>query len=607
MTNIQAPTAVPNLTKSVKSALLFMTKRERSKFFLLVALRALASLLDLLGVIALGLVATTLASTVTMADKADGGVTVAGITLSANEPQKLFPILLAILALFVIKAVASYFLTGSIALLVATIEARASVSVATIVLGGGLEDARSLSREELFFASFAGTSAAFSAQLNALATLISEGFLFACLTVTFFLVDASSTVIVALYFAVVALLIQFAVGKRLQKAATSVRELHLAQDQTLNDLFGSFRELAVANRRNYFFTRISHLRHLAASDVAVQLKLGTLPRHLIETSVIFGVLALGSYKFATGNLADSALMLSVFLTGSLRMMAAMLPFQAALTSLRQSVPAAQKALELLNGGTYADTASDFRVASLHPKAHEGGGLSFEKVWFSYRDGTRPVLKNLSFSVEKGQQLAIIGRSGSGKSTIADLICGMLKPTSGCISYGETSDVSRIAYVPQRPSVISGTILHNITLGALEEPLDLRRLENALDAANLSEYVNQLPEGFETDLGKHLDSLSGGQLQRLGIARALYQNPDILVLDEATSSLDSNAEHEVGQTLERLRGKVTVVVIAHKLVTVQHSDKVLLMESGELLDEGTFNEVVNRNPSVAKAVELSSIQ
>jgi ATP-binding cassette subfamily C protein len=607
MTSAKSPKVVPTLNNSLKLALRYMTKRERARFFLLVALRALASLLDLLGVVALGLVATTLASMVTMASTGAPTTSIAGVTFSANNPQELALTLVAILALFVVKAVTSYFLTGSIALIVATVEARASVSVATIVLGGGLEDARSHSREELFFASFAGTSAAFSAQLNALATLISEGFLFACLTITFFVVDAASTVIVAIYFAVVALLIQLAVGKRLQKAATSVRELHLAQDQTLNDLFSSFRELTVANRRSHYFERISQLRHSAASDVAVQLKLGTLPRHLIETSLILGVLALGSYKFATGNLADSALMLGVFLTGSLRMMAAMLPWQAALISLRQSLPAAQKALDLLKADSGAGSVAEIRITPSQQKVRAGASLAFDNVSFSYRDGDRLALKGLSFSVENGQQLAIIGRSGSGKSTIADLICGILEPSSGCINYGETSELPKIAYVPQRPSAISGTILDNITLGASAEPIDDIRLENAISAANLSEYVSQLPEGLETDMGKHMDSLSGGQLQRLGIARALYQEPDILVLDEATSSLDSTAEYEVGQTLERLRGKVTVVVIAHKLVTVQHSDKVLFMESGHLLDQGTFDQVAKRNPSVAKAVELSSIQ
>ena len=605
--NSELSGGVPNIKASLALTLRFLTKKERAKFFTLVGLRALTSLLDLMGVVALGLVATALASMVVSSNTVNASNSFAGISLSLAEPKSLALTLALILLLFILKALASFVLTGSIALLVARVEARASVAVATTVLGGGLEDARSHSREELFFASFAGTSAAFSTQLNGVATLISEGFLFCCLTATFFVVDAVSTLIVAIYFALVALLIQLAVGKRMQRAATAVRELHLAQDQVLNDLFGSFRELAVANRRGHYFARISQLRQTAAADVAVQLKLGTLPRHLIETSVILGVLALGAAKFAAGNLEDSALMLGVFLTGSLRMMAAMLPWQAALISLRQSLPAAQKALALLNSSWAQEATPVGESDESRAGASAGSALSFENVAFTYRDGDQPALENLSFTVNRGQQLAIIGRSGSGKSTIADLICGILEPTSGRIGFGEFADRPRIAYVPQRPSAISGSILDNITLGSERDQIDQTRLEKAILGANLEEFVKRLPDGLDTDMGRHMDGLSGGQLQRLGIARALYQDPDVLVLDEATSSLDSSAEHEVGRTLEGLKGKATVVVIAHKLVTVQHSDKVLFMDSGRLRDEGSFDQVVQRNPEVAKAVELSTIQ
>lgn len=597
----------PSMRSSLALTLRFLTSKERVRFFLLVGFRALASLLDLMGVVALGLVATALASMVANPSSGSTSPTVLGITLSLTDPKNLGLSLLLILILFISKALVSFLLTGSIALLVATVEARASVAVATTVLGGGLEDARSHSREELFFASFAGTSAAFSTQLNALATLISEGFLFVCLTVTFFVVDAASTLIVAIYFALVALLIQLAVGKRMQKAATAVRELHLAQDQALNDLFGSFRELTVAKRRSHYFARISELRHSSASHVAVQLKLGTLPRHLIETSVILGVLALGVVKFASGNLEDSALMLGVFLTGSLRMMAAMLPWQAALIALRQSLPASQKALALLNTNAANSEKAGYEIGEADVRGISGSTLTFENVSFTYRDSDKPALENLSFSVHEGQQLAVIGSSGSGKSTIADLICGILEPTSGRVSFGEHEGPPRIAYVPQRPSAISGSILDNITLGLARDQIDMTRLERAVASANLEEYVRQLPEGLETDMGKHMDGLSGGQLQRLGIARALYQEPNVLVLDEATSSLDSSAEHEVGQTLERLKGVVTVVVIAHKLVTVQHADKVLFMDGGHVRDQGSFEQIVERNPEVAKAVELSNIQ
>jgi ATP-binding cassette, subfamily B, bacterial PglK len=418
---------------ALKGALSYLSPKERSKYFALVTLRALAAILDLLGVIALGFVASVLTSAVTgTASKIT--IPVIGDLLRSPGQGQLAVVLVGILILFVSKAAISIVLTGAIATVVANVEARASLDVARNVLGGSLEDARARSREELFFASFAGTSAAFTAQLNALATLISEGFLFVCLTLTFLVVDATSTLLVAAYFGLIAFFIQMAVGRRLQRAATSVRELHLQQDQALNDLFNSFRELSVANRREDFFSRIATLRGRTARGVATQLRLGTLPRHLIETAVILGVVVLAAIKMTTGDLQSSSLMLGVFLTGSLRMMAAMLPWQAALMSLRQSEPAAEKALELLrHTGTTGRTGHGENEAE--PQAQVA--LKFDRVIFKYKDSPNIVLDRVDFEVPSGSQTAIIGKSGSGKSTIADLVCGLLEPAEGSVMLGVT--------------------------------------------------------------------------------------------------------------------------------------------------------------------------
>lgn len=604
---IKENSAIPTVANSLSRTLRFLSAKERFRFFLLVTLRAMTGLLDLLGVVSLGFLATLLPNIASPSSPKIASPSIAGFSLVFVDVWQILVALAGILLLFIVKAAISFSLTGAIATLVARIEARASVRVASKILGGSLEDARSHSREELFFASFAGTAAAFSAQLNALATLISEGFLFVCLTATFLVVDAVSTILVALYFALIAFTIQIAVGKRLQKAATSVRELHLAQDQVLNDLFGSFRELSVAGRRTQYFDNISRLRSAAAADVSKQIRLGTVPRHLVETAVIMGVLALIAVKISTGGLADSTLMLGVFLTGSMRLMAAMLPLQAALISLKQSLPAAQKALALLEDNVVFLEENHKESPSSRSQPRALVGLVFDQVTFKYRGADAAALSRVSFDIQGGQQVAIIGRSGSGKSTIADLICGVLAPTLGKIVIGDGPGSPRVAYVPQRPSAISGSIVDNITLAAPLAELDKDRLDRAVKAASLQDFIKHLPNGLETDMGKHMDGLSGGQLQRLGIARALYQDPDVLVLDEATSSLDSNSEYEVGQTLEALKGSITVVVIAHKLVTVQHSDKVIFLDSGTVKDEGTFSEIVQRNAEVAEAVRLSSFE
>jgi ATP-binding cassette subfamily C protein len=240
------------------------------------------------------------------------------------------------------------------------------------------------------------------------------------------------------------------------------------------------------------------------------------------------------------------------------------------------------------------------------------GAVFEDVTFSYPDSSSPALVNLNFTIEPGSQTALMGPSGAGKSTIADMLCLLLTPTSGRVfqvtnsSKLERSIGGRVSYVPQKPGMISGTILENVALGVEPESVDREDVIAALQAAHLGTLISELPEGIDTSLGKLKDSLSGGQMQRLGLARAIYSKPNLLVMDEATSALDAESESEIQKTLEEMRGRVTVVVIAHRLNTIQHADKVILLEDGKVSDSGTFKELIARNLSVEKVVDLMRI-
>jgi ATP-binding cassette subfamily C protein len=240
------------------------------------------------------------------------------------------------------------------------------------------------------------------------------------------------------------------------------------------------------------------------------------------------------------------------------------------------------------------------------------GVIFEDVSFYYVDPNEPAVRSTSLTIEPGHQVAFIGASGAGKSTIADLMCGVLTPSSGKISVrhqdSSPSQNSRISvsYVPQKPGLVSGTVAENVALGISLGELDEAAVWEALESANLGQVIRSLPQGIHTELGKHQDGLSGGQIQRLGLARALYSKPGLLVMDEATSALDAESEAEIAKALNQMRGKVTVVLIAHRLNTVQHSDRVFLIDQGKVADEGTFKELLARNPSIDRLVQLMKV-
>lgn len=242
-------------------------------------------------------------------------------------------------------------------------------------------------------------------------------------------------------------------------------------------------------------------------------------------------------------------------------------------------------------------------------SHEGPlGIDVSSVAYSYPDSTgADVLSGIEIHVMPGEMIALIGPSGAGKSTLVSLILGLLQPSEGeVLINGESPrkfiehNPGKVSLVPQETSLIVGTVAENIALGYQPHEIDYEQVRKSLEVAELSEWVSNLVHGVQTTL--ELGSVSGGQLQRLGIARALYSNPSLIVLDEPTSALDADTENRVATSLQKLRGAVTQVVVAHRLTTIQSSDKVYLLENGTISASGTFLELCSKSETVARQVE-----
>ncbi len=226
-------------------------------------------------------------------------------------------------------------------------------------------------------------------------------------------------------------------------------------------------------------------------------------------------------------------------------------------------------------------------------------LALHNVTFSYPGKEEPALSAVSLELQRGRSYGFVGMSGAGKSTLVDIIIGLYRPSAGHVRLDGTSlnDIDmkswqhQIGYVPQFPYMADDTLKANVALGTPRREVDEVRVRQCLDLANLTEFINGLPQGLDTPVGDRGIRMSGGQRQRVAIARAFYQSPQILVLDEATSSLDTVSEKEVQQAVAHLRGKVTLLVIAHRLATVRECDEVVYMEHGHVVARGTFEELL----------------
>ena len=227
-------------------------------------------------------------------------------------------------------------------------------------------------------------------------------------------------------------------------------------------------------------------------------------------------------------------------------------------------------------------------------------LRLRNVVFSYHNKQQLALEDISMKIQSGDSIGLIGLSGSGKTTLLDILLGLLEPQSGDIEFNgrQLQDNleewrSQVAYLPQQVFLIDNSMRCNVALGVEESVIDETKLREALRQARLSELVEQLPEGVDTILGERGVRLSGGQRQRVALARAFYHGRSVLVMDEATSALDNETEKEIVAEIQRLKGQKTMIVIAHRLTTVQHCDRIYRLEQGRIVEEGTPDQVLKK--------------
>jgi ATP-binding cassette subfamily C protein len=391
-----------------------------------------------------------------------------------------------------------------------------------------------------------------------------------------------------------------------------VRNL-IEMDKWMYQSFAGIKEIKILAKENFFLDRsISYSRNAAWAGMKVAL-LSAVTRPFIETVWFSLTVLLVLIAILAGKNGSSMLPPIVLLAAAaIRIMPALNRILNSTISIRQATHhISVVSLELGRAEVVRHQSGEKESAQW---AHEfRNDIRFLEVAFEYPGGAEQVLRNLSFSIRKGQSIAFVGPSGSGKTTAVDLLLGLLEPQQGQIlidgvslAIGDASSWRRnFGYVPQSIYLSDDTIRNNIAFGQLHNEIDASRIDAVVKQAQLSDVLMRLPNGLDTVVGDRGARLSGGQRQRIGIARALYNDPPILVLDEATSALDNETEREITRAIRELSGSKTVILIAHRLTTVAHCDQIVFLVDGVVKATGTYEELMRDNDEFRRFATATS--
>ncbi|WP_019878736.1 ABC transporter ATP-binding protein [Succinispira mobilis] len=406
-------------------------------------------------------------------------------------------------------------------------------------------------------------------------SLITEIFIIVSIWVMLVYVDAFLAIIVVFFLLIVIYSLVKSIKKRLTEQGEIQQKYSLEAYKNLNQALGAVKETKVLGKEEYFANQFS-LAFTAFNKANNNYNLiNQLPRFCIETIIILGILILIFYKISNGqNSSQIVPILSLLALAAFRLMPSANRIVAQYNTVRFYMPS----LDTVYKDFMQIKSEKIIFSDKVLKEYFFENLKIEKLEFIYPQNKEKVLKEVSFEINKGNFVGIIGESGAGKTTFVDILLGLLEPASGKITV-DGVDVFQdirswqkiLAYVPQSIYLVDGTIRENIALGEETEHIDEAMVWQALKMAELDEFVQKLPEGLATKVGERGVKLSGGQRQRIGIARALYSKPQVLILDEATSALDSQTEQNITETILKLKGQLTIIAIAHRLSTLEKCD------------------------------------
>lgn len=596
----------------------FFNQRAKRIYILSIVVQSALGILDIIGITLFGIIGAVISTAFTGNQTSSIIINVLKLLNLDSMTTSEITLWLSFitLSLFICKTLLALFFSRKSLSFLAHQQQQISSKVIEKVLNSNFAWIKAKDPHELSNTIMLGITAAILNSLGQVLLIISELFLITFFIILLIILNPITAIGTVFYLVTVIFLMNNILGRRITSYAHNLAELRIDTQRSIFNSLRLFKEIRVLGRKNWFEKDIKFKFVAQAKNYAKDIWAQQLPKYALELALILGLSLLVFIGKFFSTTEQTLPILAIYIAGGARIFPSLLRIQSCILSLRSFsylAESAHKFIDELNGVGSQTPESLKSEASRTPLASGDKFVEVSNVSFSYPGSDKLIIDDLSLIISKGERVALVGQSGSGKSTLSEMILGLLIPNAGEVKiHGEnasnwvTANSGLVSYIPQDVIIINGSLMDNICLGIEQSDVDLEALDKCLIDSQLKSFIDSLSEGLATHVGINGSSLSGGQKQRISIARALYSNPELIVMDEATSSLDAETENNIIEVISKLSNEKSIIFIAHRLSSIMNFPRVVYLENGKMAGDGTFSELRKNIPRFNEQVKFLGI-